>query len=290
MVTHAKVTVMKTILIPTDFSNFSENALNMAMLLAHSIDAKLLLCHVIQVPVAVGEIPYTVLEKEKMNLKQEAEIKLKAESRKIEHAGGITFETRVLDGEVSSEILNTIKAEKVNLVIMGTKGVKNLADVILGSTTDQIILNSHCPVMAVPADIHFNKSLKRLTYATDYHKSDIQDLLQLIEIASSLKAQVNVLHVSGDEISAEQEVKMMSDFMKEVSSKSIYNNLSFQILHGNNVIHKLQEYLKEESTDVLITSTHHRGLIERLFSKSNTLSLLQDSKVPIIAFHYSSKN
>jgi nucleotide-binding universal stress UspA family protein len=280
---------MKTILVPTDFSDYSENALNMALLLAHSTKAKLVLCHVIQLPITIGEIPYAVLEKEKTELKHLAEIKLKAQSLKIEHAGGITYETRVLDGEVVSEILNLIKTEKVPLVIMGTKGAKNIQDVILGSTTDQLIQNSHCPVMAVPTDVHFNTSLKRLTYATDYHKSDIQDLLQLIDIGASLKAQVNVLHISGDEISAEQEVKMMSDFMKEVSNKSTYNNLSFQILHGNNVIQKLQEYLREESTDMLITSTHHRGLIERLFSKSNTLSVLKDSKVPIIAFHYSAK-
>jgi len=281
---------MKTILVPTDFSDYSENALNMALLLAHSTKAKIILCHVLQLPLAIGEIPYALLEKEKNDLKQQAEIKLKALSLKIDHAGGITYETRILDGEVVNEILDLIKAEKATLVIMGTKGLRNLAEVILGSTTEQLILNSQCPVMAVPIDIHFNKSLKRLTYATDYHKSDIQDLMQLIDIASSLKAQVNVLHISGDEISAEQEVKMMSDFMKEVSNKSTYNNLSFQILHGNNVIQKLQEYLREESTDVLITSTHQRGLIERLFSKSNTLSLLKNSEVPIIAFHYSAKN
>ncbi len=281
---------MKTILVPTDFSSYSENALNMAMLLAHATNVKLLLCHVIQLPIAIGEIPYALLEKEKMGLKQEAETKLKALSLKIEHAGGLSYKTLVLDGELLSELLNTIKTEKVDLVIMGSKGVKNIQGVILGSTTEQLIDNSPCPVMAVPIDIQFNKSLKRLTYATDYHKSDLQDLLQLIEIGASLKAQVNVLHVSGDEISAEQEVKMMSDFMKEVSDKSTYNNLSFQIMHGNNVLQKLQDYLREESTDVLITSTHHRSLIERLFSKSHTLSLVKNSKIPIIAFHYSAKN
>lgn len=281
---------MKTILVPTDFSSYSENAMNMAILLAHSMNAKLLLCHVIQVPVAIGEIPYALLQKEKTDLKQEAELKFKALSLKLEHAGGLSYKTKVLDGEVLAELLETINSEKVDLVIMGTKGVKNIQDVILGSTTEQLIDKSRCPVMAVPADVHFNTSLKRLTYATDYHKSDIQDLLQLIGIASSLKAQVNVLHVSGDEIQAEQEVKLMSDFMKEVSDKSPYNNLSFQIMHGNNVLQKLQEYLSEESTDVLITSTHHRSLIERLFSKSHTQSLIKKSKIPIIAFHYNSKN
>lgn len=281
---------MKTILVPTDFSSYSENAMNMAILLARSLNVRLLMCHVIQVPLAIGEIPYALLEKEKNELKQEAEIKMKALALKIEHAGGISYQTKVLDGELLTELLEIITTEKIDLVIMGTKGVKNIQDVILGSTTEQLIANSQCPVMAVPADVHFNTSMKRLTYATDYHKSDLQDLLQLIDIASSLKAQVNVLHVSGDEINAEEEVKLMSDFMKEVSEKCSYNNLSFQILHGNNVLQKLQDYLNEESTDVLITSTHHRSLVERLFGKSNTLSLVKKSKIPVIAFHYNLKN
>ncbi len=281
---------MKTILVPTDFSVYSENALNMALLLANATKAKIVLCHVIQLPVSIGEIPYALVEKEKTELKQTAELKLKALGLKIAHAGGINYTSLVLNGEVIPALLEVIHSAQIDLVIMGSRGENNLQEVLLGSTTEQLINRSTCPVMAVPDAVHFTSSIKHVTYATDYHKSDLLDLVQLINIAASLKAQVNVLHVSGDEISAEKEVKMMSDFMKEVSSKSDYNNLSFQILHGNNVLEKLQKYLQEESTDVLITSTHRRSLIERLFSKSNTIRLVKDSKIPIVAFHYNSKN
>lgn len=276
---------MKTILVPTDFSKFSENALHLAIIFAHSLKAKIVLCHVVQVPVAMGEIPFAVLEKEKSELKRDAELKLKALALQIQHAGNIAFETQVLDGEIVAELLEYMKKTKTNLVIMGNKGIKNLQDMLLGSVTEQIIQKSVCPVMAVPEDIHFNKSLRHLTFATDYHKSDIADILQLIEIGMSLKTQVNVLHVSGDEISAEEEVKMMSDFMKKVSAKTNYNNLSFQILHGNNISNKLEEYLKDESTDVIVTAAHHRNLMERIFNKSHTLEILKNSKIPLIAFH-----
>jgi nucleotide-binding universal stress UspA family protein len=280
---------MKTILVPTDFSKFSENAINLAMVLARALGSKIIVCHVVQVPLAMGEIPYAVLEKEKTELKKEAKTKLLAQALHIEHAGGIQFETKILDGEILSELVACIEREKINLVIMGTKGVKNIQDVILGSTTEQLIQSSPTPVMAVPEDIHFNKQIKHLTFATDYAKSDVSDILQLITIAASLKAQVNVLHVSGDEINADEEVNMMSDFMKKVSEKSTYNNLSFQILHGHSVIEKLQNYLKEESTDVLVTSAHHSSMVDRLFGKSHTLRLLKNSKIPVIAFHSNEK-
>ncbi|MCU0361361.1 MAG: universal stress protein [Bacteroidia bacterium] len=280
---------MKTILVPTDFSKFSENALNLAMVMARALNAKIVVAHVVQIPLAIGEIPYAVLEKEKTELKKEAETKLMAQALRIEHAGGIQFETKILDGEILSELLECIQREKISLVIMGTKGVKNIQDVILGSVTEQLIQNSSCPVMAVPEDIHFNKHIKHITFATDYAKSDVSDILQVITIAAALNAQVNVLHVSGDEINAEEEVNMMSDFMKNVSEKSTYNNLSFQILQGKSVKEKLEDYLKKASTDVLVTSTHHHNITDRLFGKSHTLHLLKNSKIPVIAFHTNEK-
>lgn len=281
---------MKTILVPTDFSNFAENALNLSIILARRLEARILLCHVVQLPVGMGEIAYDILAKEKEELKAQAAVKLRALEQKIEYAGNLLHQSLVLDGELIPELLDCIKSQKVNLVVMGTKGINNLESAILGSCTDQLIQQSNCPVMAVPQSVHFNKDIKRITYATDYHKSDIKDILQLIEIASALKAQVNVLHVSGDEINPEQEVKLMEDFMHKVSGKTNYNNLSFQIMHGNKVIDKLKEHISEGSTDILVTATHHRGLLERIFSKSHTLSLIHDSTVPVIAFHYSAKS
>lgn len=281
---------MKTILVPTDFSAFSENALNLSIILARALNARILICHIVQVPVGMGEIAFEILAKEKIEMKAKAAEKLNALGRKVEHAGGVNYQTLVLDGELLSELLKCIKENKVNLVLMGTKGINNFQDKILGSCTDLLVQHSHCPVMAVPESVHFNKSIKRITYATDYHKSDVKDIVQLVEIASALKAQVNILHVSGDEIKAEQEVKLMEEFMHKVSGKTDYNNLSFQILHGNNVIEKLKEHIEEGSTDILVTATHHRNLLERIFSRSHTLSLIHNNKVPVIAFHYSAKS
>jgi len=281
---------MKTILLPTDFSNYSKASLNLALIFAKSLKAKIIVCHVIQAPISIGEVPYPLLQKELNELKKASQSELNAYSNSFRNTPEISFETQIIEGETVHELLQLIKEKSVDLVIMGTKGKTNLQEIILGSTTEQLILKSKCPVMAVPENISFHDSLKHVTYATDYHNSDVKDILQLIEFAESLKAQVNILHISGDEIPAEKEVKMMSDFMKKINEKCSYNNLSFQILHGNKVIEELNEYLMKDSTDILVTATHHRHLLERLFGKSNTLNLIKSGKVPIIAFHHSAKN
>ena len=269
---------MKTILVPTDFSSFADNALNLAILLAKGLQSRILLCHVLENKGTDAKV------------KKESANKLEALGRKIAHAGDVDYAAEVREGELLPELMAAIKTHKAGLVVMGTKGNRNLMEKILGSCTDQLIQHSHCPVMAVPDTIHFNTPIKRLTYATDYHKSDVKDILQLVELAASLKAQVNVLHVSGDEIAPEKEIKLMEDFMHRINSKTSYSNLSYQMLHGNKVIEKLKEHIQEGSTDIMVTATHHRGLLERIFSKSYTLSLVKDSLVPVIAFHYSAEN
>ncbi|HQQ94935.1 MAG TPA: universal stress protein [Bacteroidia bacterium] len=281
---------MKTLLVPTDFSDFSEKALNLAIVLAKSLNAKILLQHVVTMPLSVAEVPYPLVQKEIVNLKQKAQVKMKGLALKIEHAGQIQHEEIVDEGEIADQLMQTIHTLKVDLVIMGSKGERNLEKAIFGSITDRMIRQAKCPVMAVPKDLHFDHSIRRISYATDYHKSDVKDIVQLVELAAALKAQVNVLHISGDDIKPEQEKKLMEDFMKLVNNVSGYNNMSFQILHGNNVFIKLSDYISEGNTDILVMATHHRNFFEQLIHKSTTKQVVEHTKVPVIAFHFSAKS
>jgi nucleotide-binding universal stress UspA family protein len=290
VVQYSNFSCMKTLLVPTDFSAYSEKALHLAMVIAKGLNAKIILQHIVQTPVVIAEVPYTLLQMEKESLTKEAELKMKILERSIEHAGGLKYESIITEGELASEILSCIQKKSIDIVLMGTKGLKNLESVVFGSTTDKLIKNAKCPVIAVPKELHFDKAIRKMTYATDYHKSDIKDILQLIEIASALKAQVNILHISGDEISADKEVQMMADFMQNINRKSSYNNMSFQILHGNKVLEKLLEYVKEGGTDLLVMATHHRSFFEQFYNKSLTHQMMGKITIPLVAFHYSAKD
>lgn len=277
---------MKTILVPTDFSKNADNALLFAMLLAKKQNAKLILLHAYQLPVSPAAVPFNVLSDEKEELKQETIRKLKALCQEIEHAGGISYEYLAEEGETIPTILLACEQKKSDLIVMGTKGATGLAGIIFGSTASHVLEKASCPVMAIPEASKFTHPIKKITYATDYRQSDIHAIYKLIEIASTLNAQVNILHISGDEISAEEEVKLMDEFRKKVNKSVFYNNLSFQLLHGNNVEEELEHYIANDSTDMLVMATHFRNFIDRLFGKSITKDIVEETNVPLIAFHY----
>lgn len=278
---------MKTILVPTDFSNNAETALHFAILLAKKLKAKLILVHVYQLPTVIAAAPQNFLADELNETKLKAERSMKALCQHIQHAGDVPYEYLLETGNNLEILLQVIKEKAVSLVIMGTKGSDRLSSVIFGSTTSNLMAKANCPILALPEGVRFDKGIKKMTYATDYRQIDISAIQKLVEIARVFNAQINIIHISGDEIDAEDEVKLMSDFMKKVNQVADYNNLSFQILHGNNVEEKLEQYMAEGSTDMMVMATHYRGIMDRLFGKSLTKEVVLETTIPLLAFHYS---
>jgi nucleotide-binding universal stress UspA family protein len=277
---------MKTILVPTDFSKNAENALHFAIALAKQQHATLILLHAYQMPVAVSPVPFNLLILEKEEAKQDATNKLRTLSAQIDHAGGVSYEYLLEEGDAIDIISNTVKEKNVDLIVMGSKGSSGLAGVIFGGVATSVIEKASCPVMAIPERTSLSKPIKKITYATDYQKNDTRVIGKIIELAEPIRAQVNIIHISKDGISPNEESKLMSQFMKKVNDVISYNNLSFQMLHGQDVEEQLEKYIADNSTDILILSTHHRSFFDRLFEKSITKDLTLKATIPLVAFHY----
>lgn len=277
---------MNTILVPTDFSGTADNAFHFALILAKKNMAKLILLHAYQLPVAAGAVSFNVLGEEKEVIEQEATKKMKALCLQIEHTIGIDYEYFIEEGDTIDTILKVCKELKPGLIIMGTQGASSVAGIIFGSNTSKVISKAPCPVMAIPEGSKFTNTIKKITFATDYHQSDIEAIHTLIEMTSAFNPQINILHISGDEIDTEQEVKLMDTFRKKVNQSCFYNNLSFQIIHGRSVEEEFENYLANDSTNVLVMATHFRSFMDRIFGKSLTKQLVGEITIPLIAFHY----
>lgn len=277
---------MKTILVPTDFSKNAENALYYAIDLAKKENSKIILLHAYQINYPVSYTSVDLIVEERKDALEHSEHQLKAEAMKITHAGEIVYEYMSDENSPVDAILKVIKEREIDLVIMGTKGQSNLANAIFGSNTAAVIEKAPCAVIAVPEDSSF-KAIKKITYATAYNHSDLYALKKVVEMAKLFGAQVNVLHVieKSKLESKKDEKQKMTSFMDDVSNMVDYNNMSYQILEGESIEDTLEEYLDEESTSMLVLSTHHRGFFKRLFGTSITKHMAYHSTVPLMAFH-----
>jgi len=273
---------MNTILVPTDFSENSHNALNYAIEMAKAEGAKIILLHVFHTHPARTYLD-TMLTEDR--IKEEEKMwhdKLKGLQAKIDHAGKIRSELATRLDLAVDGIVKEAAERKVDLIIMGTHGATGLKEVFLGSNTASVIERAHCPVIAVPDSASY-KPIKKITYACNYGFSEQDVVEKLVDIARPLGAQVNILHIyENEEPRAREE---MLGFMAEIDKKVVYPNLSFELISGKNVEQSLEEYMKTGATDLLVLATHKRDFFDKIFGKSLTKKVAMHSKIPVLAFH-----
>lgn len=141
---------MKKILVATDFSPAAASAARHGLTLAQALDADLLLLHVLHVPAeAPGFYSSRKLGRKLFRNMEEAATGMMAEfvGKHLKKAKKI--QTRILPGLPGDEIVRQAQKEKVDLVIIGTRGHSGLKRLLLGSVADQVTRACKCPVLSV---------------------------------------------------------------------------------------------------------------------------------------------
>ncbi len=135
---------VKTILYPTDFSEYSEAALQHASSLARDTGAMLMIVHVKEPPdtfVDTGFAGYPVDVQESELL---SELNLVKPSDP-----NIGYSQKLLTGDPAKEIVRCAKEEGVDMIVMGTHGRRGLKRMLMGSVAEAIVRNASCPVLTI---------------------------------------------------------------------------------------------------------------------------------------------
>lgn len=140
---------IRTILMPTDFSEYAEHAFTWALEMAADWQAKLVLFHA-AAPISPLAFPDSVYLPELRRL--EADMLADAKKRMSEfvgkkESGAVVVETRVVVGEPIYEICQAVGREQADLIIMGSHGRTGLSHVLLGSVAERVIRHASCPVL-----------------------------------------------------------------------------------------------------------------------------------------------
>jgi nucleotide-binding universal stress UspA family protein len=143
---------VKKILVPTDFSDASAEAVSTAIAFARAFSARVALIHVfveptyvLPPPVEIATFPFDMSE-----ILAKVQASLEAEVRRVEEAG-IPVEGETISGRPAPEIVDHAKKVGADLIVMGTHGRSGFQHALLGSVAERVVHHSHCPVLVVPA-------------------------------------------------------------------------------------------------------------------------------------------
>jgi nucleotide-binding universal stress UspA family protein len=268
---------MKTILVPTDFSEAATNAGEYAANLAKEIKAKLHLFHVFHVPIPPSiDVPVMIIpldELQEQNDKQLSEI---AEHLKAKTGVEITFEARM--GMAVDEILE--EESKYDLIVMGMQGASMLSELLMGSITTATLHKAKKPVLVVPENVKY-KSPNKIVFACDYNKDTSAYALDLLkEFANTFNSKIHILNVKKEK---QQIVLEEAAAGVQVEYKLSDTEHFYYFSESDDIVESINDFVRNKHADLIAIIPHHYKLIENLFHKSISKKMAFHTHVPLLS-------
>lgn len=277
---------MKKILVPTDFSLNANKALDFAVQIARQAKAEIILVHACDLIDTTFKDRQTIYKEHNQTIIDKANENLSLLKKSIEDAEKLFVNTTLYKDAVTDTILQASDEHHADLIIMGTLGEAGLKEKIFGSKTAGIIGKTNVPVLAVPLLSEWDIPEEILLAVNDFEEQP--DILNpVFELAELFNATV---HIS---IFTDVDSAGAIDYMKDKRSitaceeilNSRYKNISIKSvqLDGHRFQETIEEYLVEQSIDIVAMVTHKRTFLESIFNRSMTKKMSYYTRIPLLA-------
>jgi len=281
---------MLSILLPTDFSENSMNAIKYALEFFKYQRTTFYFMHAYQNEfydhdeLSSREVFNDVLD----NIRNDSHNNLKnliAEVKKTAPNPRYTYHTISAYNTLVEEANLIADAKNIDLIVMGTKGKSDERHIVFGSKTFQVLKYVQCPVLAIPSK-YTNTQPKRILFPTDYMMPYKRRELKLLSIlAKSYRSHIDVLHVSkSKKLSIRQEDN--KDFIADTLCD---NEVNFYREDSKKIADTIKTYIKDKNVDMItMVNTQHSFLEDMLFP-SNIDKISIDLKIPLLAMQNASR-
>ena len=141
--------MLSKILVPVDGSENSFRALEQAIFLATKIqEAKITALYVIEDPPSLYIYSPKIMEKVRADY-ESAYTKILERSKEMADKSGINIHTVLVEGDPASKIIGYSEMEKIDIIIIGSRGMGKFKELILGSVSNKVLHHAKCSVMLV---------------------------------------------------------------------------------------------------------------------------------------------
>lgn len=282
---------MKTIIVPTDFSESSANTLEFATHYADKLKANILVFHAFHFPVADPIKPIYASTGTLIPASEIMEDHRKMITEKLDQickeimdktSGRVNCTSMTISGLFVNQVLSTIQDKEISMIIMGARGASQEKELFIGSNTTHVVQKAHCPVLVVPYDAEFT-GVSSVVYGTNFLEADINSLHKLLNIVEPFKPKIVLLHVGSTK--GEDESDVLNGFREIVEENTKYKHITYQIIENEDILEGINEAARMHKADVIAMTTLKRGFLSGLFHKSLTKKMVFHTDIPLLAFH-----
>lgn len=262
---------MKKILFPTDYSDGALNALNYTIEIASYFNARVTVFNSCHMPQAGS----TTFMNYNDLVREDSERNMKQFIAQSNFTQQIELDTKVWIGTTVDDIINEQQNGEYDYIMLGSKGVSGLKEVLIGSTASKVLNYATCPVMVIPPGITFNP-FKEILFAADLKKHSKEKFDQLKLLVDTFDAKLDIIHAINESF----EIDVPNTLYKSVELNKLKENFKAEILEVD--IEETQDFetliltkAKEKHTDLIVTIKEDKNFFYRLFfeSLSNTIAM-----------------
>ena len=269
------------ILFPTDFSDAAENAFVYALQMAKAKGSSIVTLHAYELPDIRGvSLPNTLrhiydsISLEEFENYKDSIPALRAIADR-ENAKDVEMSHVLQQGEPVTAILNAIRANHIDLVIMGTTGAGMIKEMFLGSVAAEIMENADVPVLAIPIGAKFDGGIDKIAVTTELLDEDERALPKVVGFAQIFGAKVSC--VNADISHTARYSHRVDDFRKK------FPEVEFHVLDSLDIEASVKAFVRNQKIDILAMLIHKRSRLQEMFTYSMTKRFAYHLRTPILA-------
>lgn len=286
---------MKKIIVPTDFSEQATHALNLACDIASKTDAKIVLLHVIEFASkqttflgsstlsTMGELSTGVemddiyfIQLFKRRKSQLAEI------LNDPRYAGIDIADKILLGTPYHAIEEEITESEADLIIMGTTGVSDWEESLIGSTAEKVVRHASCPVLTLRKKVRL-ADIEKITFASNFVDAKPAYLRIVKSIQNLFSAELHLVFIN-----TPNNFKNDREIINKLKEFATDNDLNYHKIHVYNHEHREEGivwFTEDFKMDLVMMATYGRAGFSRLFEHSIAEDVVNFSNKPVVTFN-----
>jgi nucleotide-binding universal stress UspA family protein len=274
---------MKTIIVPIDFSEYSEYALKAAVSLSKNNDIEILALHMLDLQ---GQHSFSesasYLQEKTMFLYQIAKKSFKKFLKK-EYLEGVKVKPIIKHFKVFSEVNQVAKEENADLIIMGSHGATGLKELFVGSNTEKVIRFSEIPVLVVKNDlVDFN--FNEVVFATDFSKKSVGTYLRTKSIVNDFKGKMHILYVNTPytDFKTTYEMENLAADFFAIAEGNTDKMKEVTFVCDKDVENGILNFANSFGADLIAVSTNARKGFSHFFEGSISEDIANHASLPIL--------
>ncbi|NAS31500.1 universal stress protein [Flavobacteriaceae bacterium R38] len=275
---------MKKIIVPVDFSEHSDYAMEVAASLAKVYNAEILALHMLEISDTLVSASAVRDYSENLFFMKMAKKRFE-EFLDKEYLKGVQVTDIVQYHKVFSEVNETAIKHDADLIVMGSHGASGVKEFLIGSNAEKVVRHAEIPVLIIKKRIP-DFSIKKVLFASDFDINGVSGFIKAQLFFKKMDVETKLLYVNTpyDDFKNTDEINTKITYFLNKAGEDPGRIKDVDIRNDYTIERGILNYGNQEKVDLIVIPTHGRKGISHFFAGSIGEDVANHAKIPVMTF------